>query len=317
MQHKKAFVSHASADKDRFVREFAKDLYSKGVAAWVDEWEIYPGDSLVDKIFEEGLKAADAIIIVLSANSVDRPWVREELNASVVKHIEKGTRVIPIVLDAVDVPEALKNTVWVRIDDVDDYADELDRVVAAIYDVRPKPVLGAPPPYASPAVPHIAGLGNADVVVLKLFGDEALRQNDTLGIDTEQVWELAERQGIPREEYLDSLEILSRRGYLEPSPVIAEIPPDYTVTTHGFDTYLHEFIPKFRDVFRAIGYAIVNESALENTKICERTGQARVVVDHVLRIMHENSLIEAGFYIGGHSRVNVINAGLRRLLRES
>jgi hypothetical protein len=28
------------------------------VDAWVDEWEIYPGDSLVQKIFEEGLKDA-------------------------------------------------------------------------------------------------------------------------------------------------------------------------------------------------------------------------------------------------------------------
>ena len=36
----KVFISHASEDKDRFVLAFAKELRSRGVDAWVDEWEI-------------------------------------------------------------------------------------------------------------------------------------------------------------------------------------------------------------------------------------------------------------------------------------
>ena len=52
----KVFVSHASEDKERFVRNFATQLRAQGIDAWVDEWEIVPGDSLIDKIFEEGLK---------------------------------------------------------------------------------------------------------------------------------------------------------------------------------------------------------------------------------------------------------------------
>jgi hypothetical protein len=79
----RVFVSHASEDKDRFVTPFAEALRKKGIDAWLDKWEILPGDSLVDKIFEEGLKHANAIIIVLSRNSVNKPWVREELNAGI------------------------------------------------------------------------------------------------------------------------------------------------------------------------------------------------------------------------------------------
>ena len=51
------FISHAHADKERFVLEFARRLRSKGIDAWVDSWEMLPGDSLVDKIFNEGLKS--------------------------------------------------------------------------------------------------------------------------------------------------------------------------------------------------------------------------------------------------------------------
>ena len=77
----KVFIGHASEDKERLLRAFATKLRQEaGVDAWVDEWEIYPGDSLVQKISEEGLKDAEAVIIVLSEHSVDKPWVREELS---------------------------------------------------------------------------------------------------------------------------------------------------------------------------------------------------------------------------------------------
>ena len=52
------FLSHASADKDRFVRHFAEELTARGLRVWFDEWALLPGDSLVDKIFAEGLKDA-------------------------------------------------------------------------------------------------------------------------------------------------------------------------------------------------------------------------------------------------------------------
>lgn len=45
----KVFISHATPDKDRFVLEFATRLRSNGVDAWVDQWEMNPGDSLLDK----------------------------------------------------------------------------------------------------------------------------------------------------------------------------------------------------------------------------------------------------------------------------
>ena len=76
MSAPKVFVSHASEDKDRFVVDFARRLRKDGVDAWLDQWEMKPGDSLVDKIFEEGLKEARAVIVVLSKVSVQKPWVR-------------------------------------------------------------------------------------------------------------------------------------------------------------------------------------------------------------------------------------------------
>src|ERR1043165_5720806 len=120
----KVFVSHASEDKERFVMGFATRLRGKGIDAWLDKWEILPGDSLIDKIFEEGIKDTQAVIVILSKNSVDKKWVREELNAAVVKKIEGISKLIPVVIDDCQVPEALQSTVWVKIKDLNNYEAE-------------------------------------------------------------------------------------------------------------------------------------------------------------------------------------------------
>ena len=52
----KVCISHAGEDRERFAKPFAERLRAKGVDAWASFWEINPGDSLVGKIFDEGLK---------------------------------------------------------------------------------------------------------------------------------------------------------------------------------------------------------------------------------------------------------------------
>lgn len=121
-------------------------MRENGVDAWLDQWEMKPGDSLVDNIFEEGLKDARAVIAwVLSKVSVQKPWVREELNTSVVNRISRGTRLIPVVIDDCEVPESLRSTLWQKVDDLADYDQSLQRILSAIFDVDDKPNIGQPP----------------------------------------------------------------------------------------------------------------------------------------------------------------------------
>jgi len=50
----RAFISHSHADKP-LAEELARALLDQGVDPWLDRWEIQPGDSLIRKIFDEGL----------------------------------------------------------------------------------------------------------------------------------------------------------------------------------------------------------------------------------------------------------------------
>jgi hypothetical protein len=140
----KVFISHAGEDKP-FVREFAKRLRDNGVDAWVDEWEILPGDKLIDKIFEQGIGQCDAFLIVLTQNSVKKPWVVEELDAALVKRIEQQTKIIPIRIHDCEVPVALRATAWIKIDPKSDYDTELHKVLSSIFGVTAKPPIGERP----------------------------------------------------------------------------------------------------------------------------------------------------------------------------
>jgi hypothetical protein len=157
----RVFVSHASEDKDRFVRTFATKLRERGIDAWVDEWEIGPGDSIVDKIFEQGIGQADAVIVVVSSYSVDKRWVRVELNTSVIKRIEGKVKLIPVVIDDCSIPDALKDILHVRIRDIQNYDAELDRIIDALHGEVRKPALGQAPAYSiSSLLLYLADVGD-------------------------------------------------------------------------------------------------------------------------------------------------------------
>jgi hypothetical protein len=210
----KVFVSHASEDKARFVLGFATKLLENGIDAWLDKWEMHPGDSLVDKIFEVGIGGAEAILIILSRNSVEKPWVREELNASVVERIKRGTKIIPIVLDDCVVPIALQSTVYVRIADPAHYDAELSSIVSAIYEHSEKPPLGSPPTYIQTPLERISGLKRIDSLLLKLVGEKAIEDCQHRML-TAEILSQATTLGVSRHDFYESLAVLGDKGYFE------------------------------------------------------------------------------------------------------
>lgn len=209
----KAFISHASEDKERFVEPFATALREKGIDAWVDKWEIRAGDSLVHRIFDEGIPQADAIVVVLSHVSVGKPWVTEELHASVVRRIttERKTKLIPIVLDEdVDVPNALKHLLWVSVPHVG-LGGAVQQVVDNLYGVDRKPPLGAPPAFAAEPV-HQTQTSVDETVLRLLF--EHLQAHDSANafLLSDAVRDRALAVGMSEPSFIESVQALAAAG---------------------------------------------------------------------------------------------------------
>lgn len=89
------FISHASEDKDAFVRPLAKALKQKGLNVWYDEFTLKLGDSLRESI-DRGLSSSKYGLVILSHNFFAKDWPQRELNAlfSVMKSGER--RILPI-----------------------------------------------------------------------------------------------------------------------------------------------------------------------------------------------------------------------------
>src|SRR6266487_3358049 len=183
----KVFLSHASEDKGRFVRAFATQLREKGIEAWVDEWEIYPGDSLVQKIYDAGIGAAQAVLIVLSRNNVDKPWGKDLLDVSVIRKIEEGMRIIPIVLDDGTIPTALRATLHVKITDLNNFDAQLSSIVDTLYGRSKKPALGSAPAYIQNPIGQIPGLSRIDNFLLKMAGGKAIENGHRFRIEIQEM----------------------------------------------------------------------------------------------------------------------------------
>ena len=90
-----AFISHATEDKDRFVRPLAHALTALGAKVWYDEFSLKLGDSLSASI-DQGLAKSRFGIVVVSPAFISKPWPKRELQGLVACEIEGRSVILPV-----------------------------------------------------------------------------------------------------------------------------------------------------------------------------------------------------------------------------
>jgi len=159
----KVFISHSSKDKE-FVSRLAKDLRTRsGIDAWLDQWEIKPGDRIPKRV-EQGLSEAEVLVLILSPDSVNSEWVGWERDAWLSMQIDEERRakeegrlperrLIPVLYRECEKPTFLKPLLHVNISE-QTYEDGFGRLVSAILEVPEKPPLKE-----ESKAPTVPGLG--------------------------------------------------------------------------------------------------------------------------------------------------------------
>lgn len=87
----RAFISHASEDKDAIARPLAEALKARRVDVWFDEYSLKPGDSLRASI-DAGLASCDYGIVVLSHSFFAKKWPLSELNGLFTRDLASDRR---------------------------------------------------------------------------------------------------------------------------------------------------------------------------------------------------------------------------------
>jgi hypothetical protein len=95
------FISHASEDKNDFVRRLAKALQKHRVDVWYDEFSLKPGDSLRGSI-DRGLSQSRFGLVVLSKHFFQKRWTEWELDGLLQRQFSSTERLIIPIWHGVD-----------------------------------------------------------------------------------------------------------------------------------------------------------------------------------------------------------------------
>lgn len=105
------FISYSHSDRD-FATRLAEQLVRHRATVWIDQWELLVGDSLIERI-EAALEEASALLVILSASSVQSDWCRKELNAGLLKELEeKRVVILPVLLEDCKIPLFLRDKLY-------------------------------------------------------------------------------------------------------------------------------------------------------------------------------------------------------------
>lgn len=312
---RKAFLSHASEDKASFAEPLARELARLGVEPWLDKWEIRPGDSLVRKLFDEGLSTVNAVIVIVSAVSADKRWVREELDAAMVSRIVNDTRLIPVRLDQAEMPAPLRHLVWITSDrspaGVTAAAGE---IAGTLYGRDLRPTVADPPAYA--AISAVAGLTAVESLLLTRLAERAIAQGHLLpGINWDVVEELVQADGVPEPLAAEAAHALAHDGFIELKGTWQSRILRIQLTHRGLGAALRAVARDYDTISDSVTAELINDPPGDVASLAERIGVPVVIAQFFISELQDEGLLNYREFLGGGSRIYNISPALRRRVR--
>jgi hypothetical protein len=119
------FISHST--KDRWIARQMSRLIEEKVSKYhartfLDERDIAGGESIIETI-KKNLSSCDEFLILLTKNSIDRPWVLIELGGAWLSN-----KVIVPIIDKItpaEMPDVIAQIKAIELNDFDNYVKEL------------------------------------------------------------------------------------------------------------------------------------------------------------------------------------------------
>jgi hypothetical protein len=303
---RKAFLSHASEDKASFAEPLARELARLGVEPWLDKWEIRPGDSLVRKLFDEGLSTVDAVIVIVSAVSVNKRWVREELDAAMVSRIRNDTRLIPVQLDGAEMPAPLRHLVWITSDrSSEDVKAAAGEIATTMYGRDLRPVVASPPTYATASA--VPGLSAGESLMLTRLAERAIAQGHLLpGMNWAAVAELVQVDGLPEGLAVEAAHALAHAGFIELKGTWQSRILRVQLTHSGLGTALHATEPGYDAISNSVTAELINDPPGDAATLAERIGVPAVIAQYFICELQNEGLLNYREYLELYSKPHVI-----------
>jgi DNA-binding MarR family transcriptional regulator len=288
--NKKIFISYSHSDRE-FAERLAKSLHEAGEDVWWDRWEIQAGDSLIKKIFEEGLSKATAFVVVISPESVKSKWVRQELDVATIKRIEGVTKIIPVVIGNTEVPIALR--ALLRIDVHNNLDEVVQKIVNSVHEISGKPKQPTRESIASTLTENVAGLSKAASTV----GFFIVRSGDA---DSGQVQafsatDLSMALKMDPETINDAVDELEESGMVRTLKELGTAPYQFVqleatyVLYREFSGYL-DYNPE--EDIRITAATIASAGEIKNEELAKKTGLSPGRLNRAVAYLADYNLVD-------------------------
>lgn len=165
-----AFLSYAFEDT-ALAGQIADALQRSGINTFWAGWSIASGDSIRQRI-DEGLRDCTHFLVLLTPNSMSKPWVNIEIDAGLMRRLGAGIKFIPLRCGLA--PSQMTPLLQTFLSpQVDAASLDVSQVVNDIHGVARKPVLGRPPMAKASSSKLNTGYSLAATALAKLFVEES------------------------------------------------------------------------------------------------------------------------------------------------
>jgi tetratricopeptide (TPR) repeat protein len=130
------FVSYTSADV-AWAEWVAQTLEDAGYQTVLQAWDFRPGDNFIQRM-DQALAEADRVVAVLSPAYFASEYTRDEWTAALVRARGEADRLLPVRIEAVELPPLLANRVYLDLVDLEEQA-AAERLLAGVQPGRAKP----------------------------------------------------------------------------------------------------------------------------------------------------------------------------------
>jgi TIR domain len=133
----RVFLSYARSDA-QVVERIARDLRGQGVDLWMDRQDLLAGQEWLPQI-EKAISGADFMLVFISKASLNSKWVQREYQVAFQSQAKVGgTRLIPVLLERVDLPPFLSSIQYVDL--TESYFEGVQQLLRALQmPVGPRP----------------------------------------------------------------------------------------------------------------------------------------------------------------------------------
>lgn len=278
------FLSYAF-DDSALARAIAEQLQSNGIETFWAEWCINAGDSIRQRI-DDGIGECTHFLVLLTPQSIDKPWVNLEVDAGLARRLGNRCRFIPLRcgLKVGNLPPTLQTMLSPEID-----PNTLDiaQLINDIHGITRKPPLGSAPPAATGVSTFDTGYSKAATALASLFvqSTKAARKFDPRFT----LQELVETLGLTEEDIDDAIHELDG--------LVIKHAPDLIYANEGlyvrFDKFWTEWDPA-EDALR-VAAGMVGDETFPNQpeEVARRFGWEPRRMNPALAFLNERGLVKA------------------------